>query len=62
MLPDEKHLSKAAREVALIAKNREERRQKQADEKALKDATALAQQGSPHWEIASMIKVLQQRF
>lgn len=48
--------SKTVKEIALIAKNRDERRQKQEQEKAYKEAILSQEQGNPHWEIAAMIK------
>ncbi|XP_017771013.1 PREDICTED: kinesin-like protein Klp10A [Nicrophorus vespilloides] len=50
---DEK--SKPLKEIALIAKNRDERRARQADEKAVKDAILSAEQGNPYWEFLNMI-------
>lgn len=43
------------KEIALIAKNRDERRQRQADEKAQKEALIREEQGNPYWEFGSMI-------
>lgn len=48
--------SKTVKEIALIAKNRDERRQKQEQEKAYKEAILSQEQGNPHWEICAMIK------
>lgn len=39
----------------MIAKNRDERRQRQADEKAYKEALIREEQGNPYWEFAAMI-------
>ncbi|KAF5270174.1 hypothetical protein FQR65_LT05654 [Abscondita terminalis] len=48
--------SKAVREVALIAKNRDERRQRIADSKAIKDAMIKVEGENPYWEFLGMIK------
>ena len=48
-------MSKPLKEIALIAKNRGERRQRQADEKAYKDALLNQEQGNPYWEFQNMI-------
>lgn len=47
--------SEAVRKVEQIAKNRDERRQRQADEKAMKDQMLHLEQGNPCWEFAQMI-------
>lgn len=39
-----------------IAKNRDERRQRQADEKAQKDMVMHLEQNNPYWEFAQMIQ------
>lgn len=39
-----------------IAKNRDERRQRQADEKAQKDMVMHLEQNSPYWAFAQMIQ------
>ncbi|XP_066153535.1 kinesin-like protein Klp10A isoform X1 [Euwallacea fornicatus] len=48
--------SEAAKKVELIAKNRDERRQRQADEKAQKDLIMYLEQNNPYWEFAQMIQ------
>lgn len=48
--------SKAVREVALIAKNRDERRQRNADSKAIKEAMIKVEGENPNWEFLGMIK------
>lgn len=40
----------------MIAKNRDERRQRQANEKAIKQAILKEENGNPYWEFAMMIK------
>ncbi|XP_060522689.1 kinesin-like protein Klp10A isoform X2 [Cylas formicarius] len=47
--------SEAAKKVEQIAKNRDERRQRQADEKAIKDQLMHLEQHNPYWEFAQMI-------
>ncbi|CAG9767093.1 unnamed protein product [Ceutorhynchus assimilis] len=47
--------SEAAKKVELIAKNRDERRQRQADEKAQKDMMIHLEQNNPYFEFAQMI-------
>ncbi|KAL1494151.1 hypothetical protein ABEB36_009795 [Hypothenemus hampei] len=47
--------SEAAKKVEQIAKNRDERRQRQADEKAQKDMLMHLEQNNPYWEFAQMI-------
>nr|CAH7745864.1 unnamed protein product [Callosobruchus chinensis] len=47
--------SEAARKVELIARGREERRQKQADERAIRDQMINMEQNNPHWEFEQMI-------
>ncbi|XP_050298902.1 kinesin-like protein Klp10A isoform X2 [Anthonomus grandis grandis] len=47
--------SEAAKKVEQIAKNRDERRQRQADEKAQKDLIMHLEQNNPYWEFAQMI-------
>ncbi|XP_018327136.1 kinesin-like protein Klp10A isoform X2 [Agrilus planipennis] len=47
--------SKAVREVAMIAEKRNERRQRQADERALKEQIMKEEQGNPYWEFAAMV-------
>ncbi|XP_074032059.1 kinesin-like protein Klp10A isoform X2 [Leptinotarsa decemlineata] len=47
--------SEAAKKVELIAKNRDERRQRQADEKAMKEQILHLEQNNPYWEFAQMI-------
>ncbi|XP_030762965.1 kinesin-like protein Klp10A isoform X2 [Sitophilus oryzae] len=47
--------SEAAKKVEQIAKNRDERRQRQADEKAIKDQLMHLEQNNPYWEFAQMI-------
>lgn len=39
----------------MIAKSREERRLRQADEKAIRDQIIHLEQNNPHWEFAQMI-------
>lgn len=48
--------SKTAKEIAAIAKNRDERRQRQAEEKAYKEAIIHQEHGNPYWEFSTMIK------
>ncbi|XP_019770403.2 kinesin-like protein Klp10A isoform X1 [Dendroctonus ponderosae] len=48
--------SEAAKKVELIAKNRDERRQRQADEKAQKDLIMHLEQNNPYWEFSQMIR------
>ncbi|KAB0793212.1 hypothetical protein PPYR_12872 [Photinus pyralis] len=48
--------SKAVREIALIAKNRNERRQRNADSKAIKEALIKMEGDNPNWEFLKMIK------
>lgn len=48
--------SKTAKEIAAIAKNRDERRQRQAEEKAYKESLINQENGNPYWEFSAMIK------
>lgn len=43
------------KEVEKLKKNREERRQRQAEEKAEKEAFLQMAPGNPHWELLNMI-------
>ncbi|GJQ73605.1 kinesin-13 [Trypoxylus dichotomus] len=52
---DDKPKSKQLKEIALIAKNRDERRQRQAGEKALKEALIKEEKDNPYWEFQHMI-------
>ncbi|KAJ8984346.1 hypothetical protein NQ317_012567 [Molorchus minor] len=47
--------SDAARKVEMIAKSRDERRQRQADEKAIRNQIIHLEQNNPNWEFAQMI-------
>ncbi|XP_018563153.1 kinesin-like protein Klp10A isoform X2 [Anoplophora glabripennis] len=47
--------SEAAKKVEMIAKSRDERRQRQADEKAHKEQLVQLEQNNPYWEFAQMI-------
>ncbi|KAL3274638.1 hypothetical protein HHI36_016018 [Cryptolaemus montrouzieri] len=47
--------SEAARKVEQIAKIRDQRRQKQADERALRDQLIQSEQNNPYWEFEQMI-------
>ncbi|XP_076273173.1 kinesin-like protein Klp10A isoform X2 [Rhynchophorus ferrugineus] len=47
--------SEAAKKVEMIARNRDERRQRQADEKAIKDQLMHLEQHNPYWEFEQMI-------
>lgn len=48
--------SNVVKEVEKLKKNREERRQKQAEEKAEKEAFLQMAPGNPHWELLNMIQ------
>lgn len=52
--------SKTAKEIAAIAKNRDERRQRLAEEKAHKESLMIQENGNPCWEFAAMIKEFKQ--
>ncbi|KAJ8968466.1 hypothetical protein NQ314_002284 [Rhamnusium bicolor] len=47
--------SNVVKEVEKLKKNREERRQRQAEEKAEKEAFLQMAPGNPHWELLNMI-------
>lgn len=47
--------SNPLKEIALIAKNRDERRHKQEMERAYKEAIMTQEAGNPNWEFANMI-------
>ncbi|CAH1116236.1 unnamed protein product [Phaedon cochleariae] len=47
--------SDAAKKVEIIAKNRDERRQKQADERAIRHQILHLEQNNPYWEFSQMI-------
>ncbi|XP_065166429.1 kinesin-like protein Klp10A isoform X3 [Atheta coriaria] len=47
--------SNVVKEVEKLKKNREERRQRQAEEKAEKEAFMQMAPGNPHWELLNMI-------
>jgi hypothetical protein len=47
--------SNVVKEVEKLKKNREERRQRQAEEKAEKEAFLQLAPGNPHWELLNMI-------
>lgn len=47
--------SNVVKEVEKLKKNREERRQRQAEEKAEKEAFLQMAPGNPHWELSNMI-------
>ncbi|XP_044252596.1 kinesin-like protein Klp10A [Tribolium madens] len=47
--------SEAAKKVELIAKSRDERRQKQAEEKSIRDHMGITEQNNPYYEFARMI-------
>ncbi|KAJ3624122.1 hypothetical protein MTP99_017770 [Tenebrio molitor] len=47
--------SEAAKKVELIAKSRDERRQKLADEKAIKDQMGMSEQNNPYYDFSRMI-------
>lgn len=46
------------KEVEKLKKNREERRQRQAEEKAEKEAFLQMAPGNPHWELLNMIQLV----
>ena len=48
--------SNVVKEVEKLKKNREERRQRQAEEKAEKEAFLQMAPGNPHWEFLNMIQ------
>ncbi|XP_057659456.1 kinesin-like protein Klp10A [Diorhabda carinulata] len=48
--------SNVVKEVEKLKKNREERRQRQAEEKAEKEAFLQMAPGNPHWELLNMIQ------
>lgn len=48
--------SNVVREVEKLKKNREERRQRQAEEKAEKEAFLNQAPGNPHWEFLNMVQ------
>lgn len=48
--------SEAVKKVEMIAKCRDERRQRQADEKAFRDHVTLMEQSNPYWEFAQMVQ------